>query len=487
MIVLQIHSEKKHRISPYLYMQFMEPLGVADSSVDAAWDFVENEWFPEVLDKVRELAPTMVRFGGCFASYYHWKEAVGKQRIPMVNYAWSGIYHNLVGTHEFLDFCRKVNAEPLIVANMESEGLDFWQHPKNGTVRMGTAEEAAEWVDYCNNPHNALRIANGAEQPFGVKYWQVGNETSYRTLGFRNTQRHYGFTADQCYETTQRFAAAMRDKDPSIRLIGWGDNKTAHDKANWCKKMSEADGIDLIAFHHHFGSGLENSPLNGTEYRDNTECTWIHLMHAHKSLDAHISMLRAECGSKRLAMTEGHFALPGRNRNEVLSSWGAGVAYARCLNTIMRHSDVLEIATMADFFGNVWQVNALMLPTPIRSGKPYLQPVGAVMALFGKYQGQYALDISCRGAVDAVASATDHRIYLHLANTDMKRSQEIELDLGGAAVASAEMHYIAEHPATEITPVNTDVFAVKDTVIEGNRILLPPAAVAAVVITLQSS
>ncbi|MBQ8342080.1 MAG: alpha-L-arabinofuranosidase [Clostridia bacterium] len=486
MATLKIDTNKKHKISPYLYMQFMEPLGVADASVDAAWDFVENDWFPEVIDKVRELGPTMVRFGGCFASYYHWQEAIGpmKDRVPMVNYAWSGLYHNRVGTHEFLDFCRRVNAEPLIVANMESEGLDFWQHPKNDTVRMGTAAEAAAWVDYCNNPNNAQRIANGAEQPFGVKYWQVGNETSYRTVGYRNTERHCGFTAEGCYETTQRFAAAMRQADPSIKLIGWGDNKAAHDGANWCKTMSEAD-VDMIAFHHHFGSGLENSPLRGTEYRDNYECTWIHLMHAHKSLDSHISLMRENCGNKRLAMTEGHFMLPGRNRNEVLSSWGAGVAYARCLNTIMRHSDVLDIATMADFFGNVWQVNALMLPTPIRAGKPYLQPVGAVMSLFGHHQGEYALDAAIKDSVDVVASATGDTVYLHVANTDMRRDKEIELDLGGKTIESIDVYYIAENPATEITPVNTDVFAVKHTAVDGNRFTLPRAAVAAVEIKLK--
>ena len=487
MATLKISTKKKHKISPYLYMQFMEPLGVADTSVDAAWDFVENDWFPEVIDKVRDLAPTMVRFGGCFASYYHWREAVGpmKDRIPMVNYAWSGLYHNRVGTHEFLDFCRRVNAEPMIVANMESEGLDFWQRPKNDTVRMGTAEEAADWVAYCNDPSNAERIKNGAEQPFNVKYWQVGNETCYRTVGYRNTEKHFGFTAQQCYETTQRFAAAMRAKDPTIKLIGWGDNKGAHDKANWCETMSRADGIDMIAFHHHFNSGLENSPLTGTEYRDNYECTWIHLMNAYKSLDAHISMMRDNCGSKRLAMTEGHFALPGRNRNEVLSSWGAGVAYARCLNTIMRHSDVLDIATMADFFGNVWQVNALMLPTPIRAGKPYLQPVGSVMRLFCRYQGEYALDCAIKDSIDAVASATDNTVYLHLANTDIKRDKVITLDTEGAPIESGTVHYIAENPATEITPVNTDVFAVKTLSVTGNEFTLPRAAVAAVEIKLK--
>ena len=31
-------------ISPHLYMQFMEPLGVTDSSVEAAWDYNRDDW-----------------------------------------------------------------------------------------------------------------------------------------------------------------------------------------------------------------------------------------------------------------------------------------------------------------------------------------------------------------------------------------------------------------------------------------------------------
>lgn len=479
MITVKINPAKKHEISPYLYMQFMEPLGVADASVDAAWDFTENEWFPVVIDKICELAPTMVRFGGCFASYYHWKEAIGerKKRVPMINYCWSGIYHNQVGTHEIIDFCRKVNAEPLLVVNMESEGLDFWAHPKNDGIRMGTDEEAAEWVDYCNNPNNALRIANGEEKPFGVKYWQIGNETSY------SVNSKTGFDVDGCFEATERFAAKMREKDESIKLIGWGDK--THSGVNWCKKMSRAEGIDMLAFHHHFTSGLDDSPLIGTDYRIDKDKTWLHLMNAHKSLDEHIAEMRADCGNKRLAITEGHFILPGRNRNEVLSSWGAGVAYARCLNVIMRNSDIVDIATMADFFGNVWQVNAVMIPTPIRVGKPYLQPVGSVMSLFGRHQGRYMLDCDYSGEIDAVTSSTDNKVYVHIANTDMYHSKEIKLDLCGKKILSAEMYYISEDMATEITPVNTDVFAVKTFTVEGDTVTLPKAAVAAIEITFE--
>ena len=51
MLTLRIAPAKKHKISPYLYMQFMEPLGVADASVDAGWDFIENDWYPVLIEK----------------------------------------------------------------------------------------------------------------------------------------------------------------------------------------------------------------------------------------------------------------------------------------------------------------------------------------------------------------------------------------------------------------------------------------------------
>ena len=258
--------------------------------------------------------------------------------------------------------------------------------------------------------------------------------------------------------------------------------------------MSEIEDVDMIAFHHHFGSGLPNSPLRATDYRNDWENTWTHLMNAYKSMENTISRMRADCGSKRLAMTEGHFAIPGRNRNEVLSSWGAGVAYARCHNVIMRNSDVLDIATLADFFGTSWQVNALLIPNnlcqnpsspDLHPKSPYLQPVGAVMSLFGHHQGRCALDVSYDGSIDAVASKSNNMIFLHVANTDMCSTQTIRLDVGGKKIASAEMFYIATKAETEITMDNPDCFAVQTAAIEGDTVILPPAAVAAIEITLE--
>ncbi len=119
----------------------------------------------------------------------------------------------------------------------------------------------------------------------------------------------------------------------------------------------------------------------------------------------------ARCASRQaattipLAMTECHFALPGRNRCEVLSTWAAGVANARLLNVHERHGDVLKIATLADFCGTRWQVNAIMIPTP--GGKSYMMPVALVMALYRHHTGEQAVRVTkAPEALDVTASRT---------------------------------------------------------------------------------
>src|SRR5690349_2108999 len=54
-------------LSPYLNMQFMEPLGTTDSSVEAAWDYNDDDWRKDFVRVTRDLAPDMLRFGGLFS------------------------------------------------------------------------------------------------------------------------------------------------------------------------------------------------------------------------------------------------------------------------------------------------------------------------------------------------------------------------------------------------------------------------------------
>src|SRR5512143_2246980 len=101
--VLQINPEPRFELSPYLYMQFMEPLGATDGSVEAAWDHRRDQWREDVVAVTRELAPPMIRWGGIFTDYYRWREGVGprSKRVPMLNLLWDGIESNQVGTAEF--------------------------------------------------------------------------------------------------------------------------------------------------------------------------------------------------------------------------------------------------------------------------------------------------------------------------------------------------------------------------------------------------
>ncbi len=181
-------------------------------------------WRKELVEAARRVNARILRWpGGCFASFYDWRDGIGPRpsRTARPSKFWGGLCQNDVGTAEFIQFCRLVEAEPFICVN----------------VMTATAEDAAEWVAYCNapasHPVGALRKRDGFAEPFGVTYWELGNET-FRKFG----PRQY---AQRCVE----YARAMRAVDPTIKLvlIGYG--------AYWrhLEEMLEIAGehIDVVA------------------------------------------------------------------------------------------------------------------------------------------------------------------------------------------------------------------------------------------------
>src|SRR5262249_1266379 len=171
---IRIDPEPRHELSPFLLMQFMEPLGVTDSSVEASWDHERDEWRPDLIDVTRQLAPGMMRWGGLLSRYYRWKEGVGPRdrRIPYHNIVWAGIESSQVGTAEFVDFSRQVGAQPLMCVNFEGDGFERFREFK-GSRRVADAHEAAEWVAYCNQPSHAERASHGFADPLTIRHWQL--------------------------------------------------------------------------------------------------------------------------------------------------------------------------------------------------------------------------------------------------------------------------------------------------------------------------
>ena len=202
----------------------------------------------DTLKLLKELNSTVYRWpGGNFASGYDWRDGIGDRdrRPPRKNPAWTGVEHNDFGTDEFIEFCREVSAAPMIAAN----------------TGFGDAYSAAEWVEYCNRGADTigggLRIKNGHSQPYGVKFWCVGNEMfGPWQLGFMQ-MKHY----------TQKhnlFAEAMWKVDPSLSLTAVGDLETINkdydpDQAKSGKTCSHimleecADHMSILSEHFYRG------------------------------------------------------------------------------------------------------------------------------------------------------------------------------------------------------------------------------------------
>jgi len=443
------------KISPRLFMQFMEPLGVTDSSVEAAWSYDTDDWRPDFVDLTKDLAPGVVRWGGLLSRYYKWREGIGPaaKRPWYRNYVWGGKETHRVGTHEFVDFCRRVGGEPLYCVNFESDGFVHYKNKPEGN-RSADAREAADWVSYCNDPANAERKSNGQASPLNVKLWQLGNETSYGKGGFAK---------DASIEKTIEFAKAMRARDPSIELIGWGDD-------GWAGDLAERAGehINAVAIHMMQQSPLrKDTVLQGLAWQEAPDQAWDELMElvsarVEKKLLALEQQLDDRKSKLPIAITEGHLSLQPHNANPILTEWLTGVYHARVMNLYLRHAARLQISTLGDFNGNRWTSNTLLHATP--GSVSYLLPAGAVMRLFGRHHGTEGLAVrSAPGSLDIAASRTGNRIFLNVANMDFSRSTEAGFAIDGMTIQSGKVFAIApEKIRQEISPRNPTVFDPKE-------------------------
>ncbi|MEZ4810110.1 MAG: alpha-L-arabinofuranosidase C-terminal domain-containing protein [Allomuricauda sp.] len=168
-----INLEKaKDTISRFIYGHFAEHLGRCiyggiyvgrDSEIPN-----QNGIRLDVVEALKEIKVPVLRWpGGCFAEQYHWRDGIGplSERPKTVNAFWGGITEdNSFGTHEFLELCEMLDAEPYIAVNVAS----------------GTVKDAYQWIEYVTSSKESaitrLRKQNGREEPWDVKFWGIGNE-----------------------------------------------------------------------------------------------------------------------------------------------------------------------------------------------------------------------------------------------------------------------------------------------------------------------
>ncbi len=454
---ITIDPSPKFEISPYLYMQFMEPLGTTDSSVEAAWDYDSDDWRKDFIETTKDLAPGVVRWGGLYSRYYKWREGIGPaaKRPWQRNYVWGGKETNRVGTHEFVDFCRRAGAEPLYCVNFLADGEQRYRTTPEGD-RTGDAGEAADWVSYANDPDNRERHSNGSPEPYNIKLWQIGNETSY---GNRT------FTRDESIAHTIEFAKAMKVRDRSIRLIGWGDRNRPLPDTLWARDLVKRAGeyLDFVAIHMMGQSPRRpDTVLKGPRYQKDPERAWEELKELAANVETRVAELAAVLDDlhapQGIAITEGHLSLSPHNANPILTEWLSAVYHARSLNLYQRHGNRVKIATAADFEGNRWTVNALLLQTPGRLS--YLTPAGSIMRLFRRYNGTHGVTVvNSPSDLDIAASRSADKIYLHVANLNYSKPLESVIAIGNLKVKGGRVYEIApDDPRQAVGPDQPDVF-----------------------------
>ncbi|GIP37870.1 hypothetical protein J31TS4_11500 [Paenibacillus sp. J31TS4] len=291
----------------------------------------------EVMEMTRELNAGMMRLAGNYISAYHWEQAIGPvyERPSLMNEAWGGWTNKYFGTDEFIQFCRDLNVEPLICVNDGS----------------GSPEEAAQWIEYCNGdidtPMGQRRAANGHPEPYGVKYWEIGNEVwGPWQVGH--------CSAEAFAERYVRFAQAMKAADPSIKLLACGDVRM-----EWNMPLLEraAEHIDYLTLHFYHGCnrfGMNDRTPKEERFKamvtfpEWTRKTIGQLRETFRSSErySHLKLAITEYNTMYYPNTI-RKGLPNEHTLE------AAAANAANLNEFLRNSDLVEIGSFSDLV-NGW-------------------------------------------------------------------------------------------------------------------------------------
>ncbi|HEX2949935.1 MAG TPA: alpha-L-arabinofuranosidase C-terminal domain-containing protein [Armatimonadota bacterium] len=182
--------------------------GYGAIKAEGLWNPDAKQLVPDMLAMSKEVGVKMMRYpGGCYTHVFNWHDAVGPiDQRP----------HFSFGVNEFIAYCQAAGAEPLM----------------NVSEYVGTAQDAADLVEYLNAPADAQhpwaqkRAQWGHPEPFHVRYFEMGNESDH---GNHNAVPHKQFTAHEYAEWYNTAATLMRKVDPTIKigpLMGTGTAPT---------------------------------------------------------------------------------------------------------------------------------------------------------------------------------------------------------------------------------------------------------------------
>nr|AKN19924.1 arabinofuranosidase [Deinococcus cellulosilyticus] len=368
-------------ISHYIFGGFAEHMGrcIYEGIYDPQSPLSdENGIRRDVMDALKELNFRSIRYpGGNFVSGYNWEDGIGPRENRPVkrDLAWRSIETNQFGTDEFMKVCAELKTEPMMAVNL-------------GT---GSIQDAANIVEYCNleggTHYSDLRIKNGAEKPYGVKFWCLGNEMDGPWQVGQLSAEDYSKKAVQA-------AKAMKLIDPSIQLIACGSSSSLMNSyPEWDRIVLEEtwDQIDYLSMHY-YASNREEDTASYLAYTREFE---DHL----QTLAATIRYVKAKKRSQKdvfLSWDEWNVWYREMNGNgewqqaphilEEVYNLEDALVVAQWMNVLLKHSNVLKMASIA-------QVVNVIAPIMTRRDGMFKQTIYYPFLVFSKHASGQALSL----------------------------------------------------------------------------------------------
>ncbi|MDG5766132.1 hypothetical protein QA596_01550 [Balneolales bacterium ANBcel1] len=345
----------------------------------------------EVITKLQSIDAGVYRFpGGNFVSAHEWQKAVGDidKRPPVIDVHWGALQPNDVGTDEFITLTRLLDVEPYITVN----------------AGFGDAWSAAKLVEYANGstdtPMGKWRADNGHPEPYGIKYWGVGNEAW-------GSWQMGAMALDQFVHKHNQFADAMLAADPSIILIGSGampDAMTCSGEseqrtgqilteylgpADWTGGLFQHSlhNMDMISEHFYAYADRRFDIETGESVARNTDEPLVEWMrrpanHVKTKVDAYHDYLELipELQEKRIPIALAEWAYAGVPS----TSYRVVPANAWVFHELFRHSDLF---TMANFTF----ANSLL---SMNRTEAALSPTGLLFKLYSNHYGHIPVTVS---------------------------------------------------------------------------------------------
>jgi len=372
----------------------------------------------DVLALIKQLNSPITRWpGGNFVSGYNWKDGIGERdrRPPRWERAWNAVEDNDFGLDEFMRFCAEVRTEPYIAVN----------------TGLGSVQDAADEVEYATGSSRsrwgAERARNGHRKSYAIAWWGVGNEM-YGDWQLGNVPvERYALRHNS-------FAAAMKAKDPHIKIIGVGT------PGRWNDVLLpiSAAHMDLLSGHHYTERKFKVpfTPEDAAKYEEAFPAYSGSVMRGVRGLVEDYRKRLAdgnpELGRVRLAIDEWGIVRdwnpapdgPGVGPFEHSYPLGDGLASARALHELIRAADLVAMANWAQTVNVIGAIKA-------NRNHAVLDSVGHLLALYRAQVGGslVPVQLSSEAPVDAVAALDPKSGRLSLALVNYSATEGVAVSL----------------------------------------------------------